>query len=849
MVAGSNPAGPILLKRVLESSSVAMKEYDPIKSNAIKSDLKKPGPQKNNKQDQKLFNWHRFKTPSLMLVFFFLGFFIILGVFYQTAGNPASSLTLIFNRVSAKGLPAVVFNKEGPFTEKEAIQLYRKALALKKTGKTEEAVSHWKTLESVYPGLHDFILIHEAEGYKDMGNEWAVQKKLNALITDYPESPLMAYAYYLLGQSQVRANQDQDAQKSFATLSKAFPETDYAIARLYYQGVLALKKYAEAEKAAQIPLVAPGQQGPVKKSLPSQKINAAEKKKWRNQAIVHFGNYLDQCQYCTFSTDSARNLKRLLPAKSRSVEQNRKIALAISQAPEPDEIQGLINMLLPSSKHPAVWQKLAELQHSVSGNPQARQSAKLTTIQGLLAATQQDSAQAAIDQLLLYQESRTQKITLLTAIGSGKPPYETLKLGKDYALWKLAQYKPTQAKRYYQKIVAAYPQSQFAPESNWQLLRDLLRKKQHAQYIQKANVFLKQYAYARSAPKAQFWVAKLQEKQNKAAAIKTYTRIIQRFPISYYAYRAQGRLAGLQGKKDPGWATAVRKSHEHLNAAPDFNHVLETVALLPQCNTANPIAHMPLRDPHFCDRAATLQKLLAADDLKRLAASRGYENDPVIQSWFAHATGAHSKGIRIVRDALLAQEKKQLEPKAASSKKAMAKTAKNKFKQVTWPIEYSVGKQLLFPTLFKQPLGQFSEAVKIDAVLAQSLLREESYFNPLALSGSNAHGLMQLLPGTAAEVAGWEKLPSFKTSDLFNPTINIRLGTRYLSYLHQRFNQQSVFAVGAYNGGPGAMTRWMKASKDLPADPDRFVEFIPYEQSRHYIEKVFASYWNYQSLY
>jgi soluble lytic murein transglycosylase len=77
----------------------------------------------------------------------------------------------------------------------------------------------------------------------------------------------------------------------------------------------------------------------------------------------------------------------------------------------------------------------------------------------------------------------------------------------------------------------------------------------------------------------------------------------------------------------------------------------------------------------------------------------------------------------------------------------------------------------------------------------------------------------------------------------------VQLGTRYLRYLHERFNGNSMLAVGSYNGGPGAMSRWVNGSPLLAKDPDLFVESIPYAQTRDYIKEVFSHYWNYKQLY
>jgi soluble lytic murein transglycosylase len=144
----------------------------------------------------------------------------------------------------------------------------------------------------------------------------------------------------------------------------------------------------------------------------------------------------------------------------------------------------------------------------------------------------------------------------------------------------------------------------------------------------------------------------------------------------------------------------------------------------------------------------------------------------------------------------------------------------------------------------------------VDPYLVQALMREESSFNPTAVSGSNALGLMQLLPSTASDVAGWLNRPNFQALQLFDPSTNVTLGTRYLRFLLEFFKGNAMYAVGAYNGGPGAMQGWVsKRPTSLTAeplsegDPDWFVERIPYQQSKDYIKKVFGSYWVYNRLY
>jgi soluble lytic murein transglycosylase len=207
-----------------------------------------------------------------------------------------------------------------------------------------------------------------------------------------------------------------------------------------------------------------------------------------------------------------------------------------------------------------------------------------------------------------------------------------------------------------------------------------------------------------------------------------------------------------------------------------------------------------------------------------------------VESWVQQASGDRAKGLRTIRDALADRMKTALQ--GNGDNRATAPQASGTSDEL----------KLLYPVYFPDSIADAGRRNGVDPLLIQSLMREESYFNEFAISTSNARGLMQLLPATASDIAHWEGMP-FRTADLFKPDVNVRLGSRYLAFLHEKFNGNSMPAVGAYNGGPNAMARWVRNSPYFSSDPDMFVERIPYEQSRDYIKKVFGSYWNYQRLY
>lgn len=119
------------------------------------------------------------------------------------------------------------------------------------------------------------------------------------------------------------------------------------------------------------------------------------------------------------------------------------------------------------------------------------------------------------------------------------------------------------------------------------------------------------------------------------------------------------------------------------------------------------------------------------------------------------------------------------------------------------------------------------EEARVPASLTFAVMRQESSFNPDAVSPAHAVGLMQLLPETASVVAASMKLP-FDEPRLTDPFYNITLGVHYLETLLGRFKGQTPLAVAAYNAGHESVARWTSRSQGM--DVDAFVERIPYAE-------------------
>lgn len=145
---------------------------------------------------------------------------------------------------------------------------------------------------------------------------------------------------------------------------------------------------------------------------------------------------------------------------------------------------------------------------------------------------------------------------------------------------------------------------------------------------------------------------------------------------------------------------------------------------------------------------------------------------------------------------------------------------------------------LRFPLASQDGVVPQAEQAGIDPAWAYAIARAESAWMSDAHSGADARGLMQLLPATAAQVARSYELPWQGGDSLYDPAVNVALGTRYLAQMAQRFNGAPWLASAAYNAGPAKVDQWLDARSNLP--PDVFTATIPYKETREYVSRVMA---------
>lgn len=155
--------------------------------------------------------------------------------------------------------------------------------------------------------------------------------------------------------------------------------------------------------------------------------------------------------------------------------------------------------------------------------------------------------------------------------------------------------------------------------------------------------------------------------------------------------------------------------------------------------------------------------------------------------------------------------------------------------------------RLAYPTYYENLVMENARRTNLRPLLIFSLIRQESLFESLATSWASAHGLMQVIPPTGAEIASELEWPAdYTSSDLYLPFVSLRFGTYYLAKQRDRFDGRIDVALAAYNGGPSNASRWLERAG---GDRDLFLEKITLSETRLYVKLIQEHLAVYRAIY
>jgi soluble lytic murein transglycosylase len=351
-----------------------------------------------------------------------------------------------------------------------------------------------------------------------------------------------------------------------------------------------------------------------------------------------------------------------------------------------------------------------------------------------------------------------------------------------------------QAIVYYTDLANRFPAHHYAPSSHWKAAWLNYRL---GNYSAAAVLFDKQianYEGGKEIPAALYWRAKLyaEQEHQPAMAAAYYQTLSRAFEHYYYAQMARLRLTEL-GSVAP--ADVAMLSNIHREEIPpltddvpeDDEHVIKARLLA----NAGLNEYIPLE----------IQAADGSEEWGAFAEADIYASD-----------GENFRAMRVLKKAIPFYTSAPID---------------------TIPMGFW---KILFPQPYWDAIQQGAAKNGLDPYMVASLIRQESEFNPAAISGANAWGLMQLLPSVGRSMAKEEGIRHFNEGELLNPLTNIRLGTRYLKQTLDKFDGEAPYAFAAYNAGDSRVTDWQSIGKFHGMD--EFVESIPFTETRDYVQAI-----------
>lgn len=157
--------------------------------------------------------------------------------------------------------------------------------------------------------------------------------------------------------------------------------------------------------------------------------------------------------------------------------------------------------------------------------------------------------------------------------------------------------------------------------------------------------------------------------------------------------------------------------------------------------------------------------------------------------------------------------------------------------------------ELMYPREYDNFVVLYAQEFQVDENLIYAIIKAESNFNPEAVSGKSAKGLMQLVDDTALDIVkklGIDMEEEEVINKLNDVDFNIKLGTKYISMLIEKYENISL-ALTAYNAGIGTVDTWIE--KGIIQNDGSDIENIPYNETNQYVRKILRDYKIYQELY
>jgi soluble lytic murein transglycosylase len=362
----------------------------------------------------------------------------------------------------------------------------------------------------------------------------------------------------------------------------------------------------------------------------------------------------------------------------------------------------------------------------------------------------------------------------------------------------------------YRELQQRFPNGKHASYAHWKAAWLNLRQGRKDEAKREFEEQVALYPASPETPAALYWRARLAEEAGDVALAKSwYAKLAQRFHQYYYAELARTRLTGL-----PPGEPAVDPALDKIPASAAVDPSLVALAEEPPADSLRYHRSLLLHNGGLTD--------LALKEL-RAAAPEGSGWATLLTARYYQEDGFYNRALEALKHAIPTYYSLEIDA----------------LPRAYW--------EVLFPRPYWAELTKYARQNSLDPYLVASLIRQESEFNPGAVSRTNALGLMQLMPNTGKQVAHELRLRRYSNNQLVAPGFNMQLGTRYFHDLVSQFGGRLEYALASYNAGSDRVQGWL--AEGGYRGPEEFVESIPFTETREYVQAIMRNAAVYKRLY
>jgi soluble lytic murein transglycosylase len=616
------------------------------------------------------------------------------------------------------------------------------------------------------------------------------------------------YVAYYLGTSYMQTGRTAEALATLADFPKAHPDSlltrDAAVS---YADALLL----EGQPADAVTLLEQDRT-PIRSDLEFALGRAYAASSQAAKAGEIFANIYYTMPTCTEADAAYAELKKLpsVPPPTAIQLKTRADALMAKRryADAVDEYRSLVNESSPDQK-PAIQLALAEALHRSGRNRDARE---VLTSLGNVSGEENAQRLYLLGQIAFASNDNDTFYRTVEELRQAAPESPWLEQALlSAANLHLVHHEYDQALDAFRESQLRFPAGARASYVHWKAAWLTLREGRNEDAKKAFEEQIALYPSGAETPAALYWRARLAEEDNQPAmAAAFYQRLSDRYRNFYYAELARQRV-----KRLPQPTAADLIQYPLLDRVPPLQNDFKVTDSDP------PSDELHVQKAELLGNGGLVD--FAVRELQAAATADGGAWGPPETAKLYLETGHYNQAIEVMKHSMpnyFALDIPDL------------------------PRKYW---EALFPKAYWSDLKRFSAANGLDPYLVASLIRQESEFNPSAVSRANAVGLMQLLPKTGKVVARQVRLKRYNSSQLYTPAVNLQLGTRYFRGMVDKFGGSFEYALAAYNAGSDRVEEWLGQGKYR--DPQEFVESIPFTETREYVQAILRNASVYKQIY